>query len=383
MVRGILVAHPVIDHGGTSCRVGWVLRRMINGRFVGIPRLIRSYKFDTPLNKRTGQPDLAACLALEKKFIKVTAPKGVKKLKVVGGAFPGAWLESGRVYRNTVNTNRELEGVLLSRRFSRMMGKGWKTVINNDGVAHALAISQGLVSSIARFPHIRKILEKTGKIAGFIPGTGFAGGVFIYKEDGSLTPVPGPQQFFDVIIGIGKGMFDPNGRFRTTEDSVSGAGLSFKARRSFLRKRYSEEELSTQNIGSLLARLAFSKDKHIKADEREFALSLYREAASGLARTMWLMNKGGIKGKRRKLVVNRPPSLEIKFWEGVKGTEVFVLGGWLTNPKLKRFFARALRKELEMACLSRLQFIFADDIPGVKEMVESNSTGLIGAALLV
>jgi len=382
MARIIWVAHPVIDHGGTFCRAGWVLRKMVNGRFSGMPKVISYHRFETPLDKKTGQPDLAKCLALEKKIIMEHRPRGVRIWKVVGGAFPGAWLKNGLVYPNTVNTNRQLEGVHLSRRFSRMMGKGWKTVINNDGVAHALAISQGLVSSITRFPHIREALLRTGKIAGLMPATGFSGGAFIYK-DGRLTPVAGPQQFFDIIIDPGEGVIDPDGLFLTPEDYAAGVGLSFQARRSFLRKRYSEEELSTQNIGPLLYRLAFSKSKRIKTDEREFALSLYRGAARGIAKTMRLTYEGGLKAERRKLVVNHPRSLETSFWKGIKGIEVFVLGGWLTNPQLKRFFAKALRKELEMACLSRLQFIFADDTPAGKKMVKGNSTGLIGAALLV
>jgi hypothetical protein len=369
--------HPAVDHGGTGSRAGLAEWRVINGRFSGIPRIISSRKFATPLNKKTGQPDIAACLSRQKQIIEEQIeklPLNKKKMlkKIVGAGFPGAWLENGRVYPNTVNTNRELEGVHLSSRFSRLMGKGWKTVVNNDGVAHALALSQSLVNSLDRFPRIRQILKRTGKIAGIIPGTGLAGGVFTY-HDGILTAVSGPQQIFDIITG----------RLRTAEDSVSGAGLSFKARRSFLRKRYSKEKLSTQNIGPLLAHLAFSRSKHIKADERRFAFSLYKEAASALARTMWLMNKGGIKGKSCKLVVNDPPSLETDFWENVKGTSVFILGGWLTNPQVKSYMARAIRKELDKLGLFDVVFIFANNLPGVKRMIKSDSVGLTGAALLV
>jgi hypothetical protein len=381
MAGNILYVNPVINHGATSIRAGWAARMVIDGRLSRMPVIIGYQKLDTPIRKSTGQPDLAACLALEKKMIDDLKPEGKDILKVVGAGFPGAWLENGRVYPNTVNTNRELEDFPLARKFSAMMGKGWETVVNNDAVAHALAISQGFVADIDRFPAAGRVLEKTGKIVVLMPATGFGGGAFIYKK-GSLTAVDGPVQFFDIALEEGDGVIDPSHRFLTPEDVAAGAGVSFQMRGSFLKDRYSEVQLSTQNAGSLLVRMAFSKEDGIKADEREFALSLYAKAAKGLAKTMWLINGGIIEGEHRKLVVNDPPSLETDFWESIKGTRVIILGGWLTHPDVKAYMKRALREELDALGLFNVGFIFADDIAGVDAMVENDTIGLAGAAML-
>jgi hypothetical protein len=374
------VAHPVIDFGGTHCRVGWVARITKNGRFIGTPKIMRVGRFECPLNK-IGQPDIKATLAIARKMITEMTPSKIRILKIIGGSFPGAWLENGYAYPGTANNTEELENYPLAKELSKLMGEGWQAYINNDGVANVLAIAQGLMTNLNRFPAIKEALRRSPKVAGFIPGTGFGAGAFKVKGS-SLVPVSGFQQFFDMAIGKGPGVVDPKNKRTTPEDFAAGVGLAFQAKHSILKKLYSDEELSPQRIGKLLARLAFSS-QGVSDAERQAALALYRGAARALVDTMILTHDGVKKGERRKLVVNDPPELETQFWRSIKGTRVFIFGGWLTNPQVKRFMADAVADELRKAGRTDLHFVFSDEIKGIQKMIDNDSVALVGAALLV
>jgi hypothetical protein len=81
-------------------------------------------------------------------------------------------------------------------------------------------------------------------------------------------------------------------------------------------------------------------------------------------------------------VVNDPPRLEADFWQWVKGTGVFILGGWLTSKPAKRYTLPGLEKTLKNKGYDFV-IILADEIPGVTELLKKDAAGLVGAALLL
>ena len=120
------------------------------------------------------------------------------------------------------------------------------------------------------------------------------------------------------------------------------------------------------------------KDEGIK----EVARALYRKAGEALAQTMILAFEGGAEGESKKAVVNDPPRLETEFWKGVKGTRVFILGGWLTSKPAKRYTLSVLEKTLNNKGYDFV-IMLADEIPGITELLEKDAAGLVGAALLL
>jgi len=375
---------PAVDIGATHTRKGVVHIRAEGEGAYSLPRLLlpdRSKKFLNPTRPAPGHPkgyvtDIR--LTLER------AARGLKDIfrdipikerkavhKTVGICAPGAWLAEGIPYKGTVPNLPDLEGFKLAEEFPRFMGEDWKAVVANDGVANVLAIAHALAAQRDKFPQVRDALSACGRIAGFIPGTGFGGGA-LWVEGGRMTPVPGPQQFFDLILDEGEGRIRPG--FLTPEDLATGEGLRLQAiRDDILHRRFRPDELS----GDGLALLA----EHGEAPIREAARSLYRRAGQALAKTMILTYEGGAEGVSRKAVVNDPPELETEFWANVKGTRVFILGGWLMSrpakdhawPTMNEWIHRSGRPIVTVA---------ADEIPGVRELLASDAAGLVGAALL-
>jgi hypothetical protein len=229
-----------------------------------------------------------------------------------------------------------------------------------------------LLANIEKFPAAKEALKDSGRIAGFIPGTGFGAGAFYIKES-QVMPIPGPQQFFDIIVGQGEGRIAPH--CLTPEDLATGEGLKRQAERNIiLANKFSKDKLTGEFIGSLTEH----KDESIK----EAARALYRKAGEALAQTMILAFEGGAEGESKKAVVNDPPRLEAKFWQWVKGTRVFILGGWLTAKPAKRYTLSVLEKTLKDKGYSFV-IMLADEIPGITELLEKDAAGLIGAALLL
>jgi predicted NBD/HSP70 family sugar kinase len=376
---------PVIDLGATHTRRGFVSVRVSQGRLIGTPYLLypkKPKKIKNPTKFVQDHPkgsvtDLKATLKKIVKNLKVLC-KMVKKeyrfplIRTIGISAPGAWLEEGIPYKGTVPNVPDLENFKLAQEVSRLMGSGWSAAVNNDGVANVLAMAHCLLANIEKFPAAKDALKESGKIAGFIPGTGFGAGAFYIKE-GQVMPIPGPQQFFDIVIGEGEGRICPH--CLTPEDLATGEGLKRQAERNaFLIKKFSQEKLT----GEFVASLTEHKDERIK----EAARALYRKAGQALAQTMILTYEGGAEGESKKAVVNDPPRLEAEFWQGVKGTRVFILGGWLTSKSARNYTLPVLEKELKDKGFDFVTLL-ADEIPGVNELLKKDAAGLVGAALLL
>jgi len=376
---------PVIDFGATHTRRGFAAVRVSRGRFISSPYLLypkKPKKIKNPTKYVLGHPkglvtDLKATLEKTVKDIKALSQRVEKKyryplIKTVGISAPGAWLEDGIPYKGTVPNVPDLENLKLAQEVSRMMGAGWNAVVNNDGVANVLAMAHYLLANIEKFPTAKEALKKSGKIAGFIPGTGFGAGAFYLKES-RVIPIPGPQQFFDIIVGEGEGRIAPGSL--TLEDLATGEGLRYQAERNvILANKFRKDKLG----GEFIASLTEHKDESIKDEAR----ALYRKAGAALARLVILTFEGGAEGESKKAVVNDPPRLETEFWKWVKGTRVFILGGWLTSRPAKNLTLPAMEKEIKDKGYDFVT-ILADEIPGVKELLKKDGAGLVGAALIL
>jgi predicted NBD/HSP70 family sugar kinase len=375
---------PAVDLGATHTRKGLVHFRVEEEGIYSLPRLLlpeRSKKFLNPTKPAPDHPkgyvtDLELTLeraarGLKDIFRDIPIKERKAVLKTVGICAPGAWLAEGVPYKGTVPNLPGLEGFRLAEEFPRFMGEDWTAVVANDGVANVLAIAHALIAQRGKFPQVRDALADCGRIAGFIPGTGFGAGA-LWVEGGRLVPVPGPQQFFDLILEEGNGRIRPG--VLTPEDLATGEGLWLQAiRNDVLSRRFKPEELT----GDALAVLA----EHGEAPIREAARSLYRRAGQALAEAMILTFEGGPPDVSGKAVVNDPPELETEFWANIKGTRVFILGGWLMSrpakdhawPTMKDWIHRSGHPLLTVA---------ADEVTGVRELLASDAAGLVGAALL-
>jgi len=252
------------------------------------------------------------------------------------------------------------------------MGEGWSAFVNNDGVASVLAIAHALVNQREKHPEVKDALAACGRIVGFIPGTGFGAGA-LWVEGGHLVPAPGPQQFFDLILEEGDGRIKPG--VLTPEDLATGEGLRLQALRDdVLRARFRPDELTGDGLAILT--------DHKEASVREAARGLYRRAGQALAQAMILTFEGGAEGASRKAVVCDPPELEREFWANVKGTRVFLLGGWLMSRPAKDH-AWPTMKDWVHRSGHPIVTVAADEIGSVHELLASDASGLTGAALLV
>lgn len=367
------IIHPVVGLGGTYIRSGFVQRNISGNRFVGMPTFIGEPR---KLNcVRTGSGvDLKATLETAASYIRQNLPAGATNF--VGIDAPGAWQENGLPYLGTTPNIPELDSFHFAEEFPAMIGRGWKAAVNNDGVTNVLAISQMLLTNLDKFPEIQGILRgQNAGLAGFVPGTGFGAGAFRINN-GLAQPVPGPQQFFDIMLWQGPDFL--NCGWVTPETACAGTGFKFQAGNSLLSERYEEGKLT----GDFIKKLAFMNASSTNSDERAVARSIYRTAARGIAETMKLTYSGVEPTISRKAVVNCPRNVETDFWENVQNTSVFILGGWLTDPSVKGFISQELARDLE-GFSTKLFTVFADEIPGVNEMMKNDSTELIGASLLM
>ncbi len=367
------ITHPVVGLGGTHIRVGFVQRDVVGNRFAGMPTVIGDPAKLNCVRNNTGV-DLKATLNMAANKIMTSLPSDTTEF--VGIDAPGAWQENGLPYLGTTPNIPDLGSFNLAKGFPAMMGRGWKAAVNNDGVANVLAIAQMLLTNLSRFPGAKEALSKQDAgLAGFVPGTGFGAGAFRINS-GLAKPVPGPQQFFDIMLWQGTDFL--NCGWVTPETACAGIGFKFQAENSLLGERYDDEKLT----GDFIKKLAFMNPDSTNSEERAVARNIYRIAARGLADTMKLTYNGGDETGSRKAVVNSPRNVETDFWEGVSGTRVFILGGWLTDPSVKGFISQELARNLE-GFNPKLFTVFADEIPGVNEMMRTDSTELIGASLLM
>jgi hypothetical protein len=379
-------AVPVVDLGATHTRKGVVLFRAEGDAPFSLPRLLlpeRSKKFLNPTRPAPDHPkgyvtDLAQTLekaarGLKDIFRDVPIKERNAVRKTVGICAPGAWLADGVPFKGTAPNLPDLDGCRLAEEFPKFMGQGWKATVNNDGVATVMAIGYALVSQREKHPQIKDALAACGRIAGFIPGTGFGAGA-LWLENGRLVPAPGPQQFFDLVLDEGEGRIKPG--FLTPEDLATGEGLRLQALRDeVLGTRFRPDELT----GDGLAILTDHKDEPV----REAARGLYRRAGRAIAQAINLTFEGGAAdGSSRKAVVNDPPWLEAEFWANVKGTRVFILGGWLMSRPAKDHAWPTMRDWIHRAG-HPIVTVAADEISGVRELLAADAAGLTGAALLV
>jgi hypothetical protein len=379
-------AIPAVDLGATHTRKGLVLVRTEGDAPSGHLRLLlpeRSKKFLNPTRPAPEHPkgyvtDLPQ--TLEK------AARGLKDIfrdipikdrnairKTVGICAPGAWLADGVPFRGTVPNLPDLAGFRLAEEFPKYMGDGWRAVVNNDGVANVMAIAHALFTQRDKLPQVKDALAACGRIVGFIPGTGFGAGA-LWVEGGRLAPAPGPQQFFDLVLEEGDGRIKPG--VVTPEDVATGEGLRLQALRDdVLRARFKPDELTGDGLAVLT--------DHREEAVREAARGLYRRAGRALAQAMILTYEGGAAdGAPRKAVVCDPPELEREFWANVKGTRLFILGGWLMSRPAKDHAWPTMR-DLVHRSGHPIVTVEADEIIGVRELLASDAAGLTGAALLV
>lgn len=388
------IVHPVVGFGGTNLRVALAERDVVSGKLSGMPKILHPVIMPSPKLSCSDNVDLDKALSQVRNVIlsKTEKCSGTELVKFVGWSLPGAWLESGVPYPGTTPNIPGLRDFHLADEFASMMGPGWRVAGNNDGVVQVFAQANLLLKHLDLFPHVRAALScfASPKIAGLVPGTGCGGG---FMNAGKfIVPVSGPQQVFDFKLWPGLSVI-PGSSYVLNEDAIAGVGFSLQARNSFLKHRYSEKALDRRAIGPLLSRMAFSGSKRIKADEKEFALGVYRNAVRALKETMELtFNGGDLKGRSRKAVVNSPAEVEANFWSAVRGTTAFILGGWLADPMVKPFIGKELKDSLDRDGQIGLQFVFSDDIPGVDKMVhfkpaigpnKMDITELVGASLLM
>lgn len=377
---------PAVDLGATHTRKGLVLSRSEGAASHAALRLLlpeRSKKLLNPTKPAPQHPkgyvtDLAQTLekasrGLKDIFRDIPIKERNAIRKTVGICAPGAWLAEGVPYRGTVPNLPDLDGVRLAEEFPKYMGEGWTAVVNNDGVAHVLAFAHALLGQLEKHPQVKDALAACPRLAGFIPGTGFGAGA-LWADGPRLVPAPGPQQFFDLVLEEGDGRIKPG--VLTPEDLATGEGLRLQALRDeTLRARFRPDELT----GDGLAVLTDHREDAI----REAARGLYRRAGQAVAQAMILtFEGGGPDGAPRKAVVCDPPELERAFWENVKGTRVFILGGWLMSRPAKDHAWPTLKDGLRLSG-HPIVTVAADEIVGVREMLATDAAGLFGAALLV
>ncbi len=183
-----------IDIGGTNVRIGFY---STNGNNPSDDPVIFSLSTKLPRSRR-GVTDIKDVIRRARRMISKSVPlmerAGWTVERSVGVGAPGAYLEDGSVYPGSARNIPSLEQVKLHELLKSSLGEDWavnETSINNDGV---------LQGQVAAHYYLRANPDmKSGKIAAFVPGTGFGAGCYDVKN-GKVTAMPGPQQLFDVIV---------------------------------------------------------------------------------------------------------------------------------------------------------------------------------------
>ncbi|MFA5350531.1 MAG: ROK family protein, partial [Candidatus Omnitrophota bacterium] len=349
------VVIPAIDFGGTNIRVALVQRKIRKGQFIGEPIILWKGSCVNPFKIVNGEkvvdlPEaIDSMVALIREGLRSKQMQSRRLLKSVGILAPGAWQENGLVYSGTAFNVPDLERLKFADEITDRLSKEWQVFINNDGVAHSLAMTHHLLSliNLREFASVKDRLKTAPKIINIIPGTGFgAGGLFI--KNNQVVVMPGPQQFFDIVIRKGKGI------------------ANLACQNTVLQK------LDRIN-GEFLSKLTYSTDASIRAS----AISIFNQVGMDLSRAIIAIYEGS----GRKLIVNIPEELESQFWQSVKGCSIFILGGWLIKSSNRKHILTALKDELNSRGYRDIILIEADRIHGLKEIV--GCTGILGASLFV
>jgi len=348
-----------VDIGGTRSRIGMVkIAKGKSPEVVSLKRIINPTRSIGPKSSPRDITDLNPTLQsiagiMQEQIVNLPAEQ---VSTIIGISAPGAWMEEGLPYPGSTPNIPGLEECKLAEELPSLVGDNLSGVVNNDGVANVLTWVDHLLREINHFPLAAPALQDNPSITGFIPGTGFGAGAFTI-EDGKAIPINGPQQFFDIILES-----DP--QIVTPESSITGAGFEAKF---------------TGLSGIQIA--ALTEDRTTSTD-REIARGIYRDAGTALGQTMVLTYQGGVEGESRKEVVNNPPELETQFWNQVRGTRIFILGGWLLSRAAKNHTLPALTQFLKSGDYP-FEVIMANQIPGINIILDKDLSGIIGAALLI
>jgi len=356
-MKGV-VAIPSIDIGATNIRIAYVLRRSSDGTlhdsreevivWEGSPAKMEDLRADGNFIE-----DLSAYISsVVREGEEILSNRGMRVVRHIGISAPGAYLETNRIYPGTVPNVSEFEDTSLTDLVEGKLGEDWKVSINNDGVVQALVSVQMLMNSPVK-ERITESAMRKGKVVGIVPGTGFGAGGFFIDEAGSVTPMPGPQQFFDIEVEDGESRVILNGR--------CGNWFAVKAK---------ELGLSAGDLTGVLE----TKD----SPEREEVKELYRQAAGVYARGL----KAVYEGRGVKTVVTDPVDVLDQFWENVEGTEIFILGGFITaHPIIKRIMFGVIEETLREAGLGHIVLVAQDELQGLDGL--GSKVGVLGSSFLV
>jgi len=355
-------AVPAVDLGATNIRIAFILRKTSDGTFY--PSDKKLVVWQTPSVKMTelrSSGDFAENLtehiiSTVRKGSAYLSSKGIRSIQHIGIGAPGAYLDSGEMYPGTADNTEGLEAMHLRESLQNKLGKEWKVSVNNDGIVQVLTSVRMLLSSDLK----DKIPVKgpgKNKIVGFVPGTGFGAGGIIIDENGQPFPMTGPQQFYDIQVKS-----DWKDGKPVIVDDFCGKGFDEKARAMGLS--------SAKDLIPIL--------ENINDPNHEKVKGLYHTAALAYAETI----KSAHLGKGIKTDVINPPEVLDGFWDNVRGTEIFMLGGLITShPDIKSIVFDTIKKELQNSGFTNIELIAQDEIPGLNNL--GKEVGLLGGALLV
>ncbi|HRY30252.1 MAG TPA: hypothetical protein P5079_09490, partial [Elusimicrobiota bacterium] len=282
-----------------------------------------------------------------------------KIVKGVGVSAPGAYLNDGSVYPGTVPNIPGLENIRLHEALQKEFGGDFTVApanVNNDGVLQGLVAASYYVRSHPDF--------EGRKIAVLVPGVGFGAGIYSVEE-GEVAPLPGPQQFYDVVV-----------RNATPGETV----VVRQGEKTEVRLARGGEPIIMDDIVSgraleLLAgvRLGRSVTIHelneMALEGDEAAREVFRIAGRALARFMIRMNTGTFK---KGVVDYRPDTV---------GVELFLIGGaWMPTGGAREFLLEAAEEHLKEKGAAHLRIVRADEVRGMERL--TGHLGVIGATLL-
>ncbi|MFC1895704.1 hypothetical protein ACFL0Q_03440 [Thermodesulfobacteriota bacterium] len=370
---------PSVDLGGT--KIGFAFMTADEER-----KVARNYP-PMEVVKSKGKIDARETLKrvaqLIRKRTREVEEMGWIVLRLVGIGAPGLHLDDGSVDPRTVPNIPGLARMKPPDALKKMLGKGWKVYVNNDGVVQAVAAAHAFVRSP---DYTRKwsqaVEESGGKVIYFGPGTGFGAGKVRVREDNRINSVPGSQAFFDIVIRDGK----------TAEDLIGGRGIGKTAQereRANIEKGkavlvkythgYKEgrkdpgkqgEAHLAEVSGKVLAEAYSSRDKGAKTIAKE----IFVQAGRDLAKLMIQLHEGT--GSKSILEWSEGD------WNSVKGTRVFLAAGLLIKPTGKEVILPAARRTLKKEGYSgKIHIVEMDGLPTMAEI--QGNIGVYGASLIV
>ena len=369
---------PVADVGADKSRIGLMQGRIMAGRVTfmadGIrPLVLRNQRIEGEMRKTDLSRTIQKMADGLKKMINMAE---LPVAKVFSLSFPGAWNNDGTVYPGTLNNFVPDRDYKVPEQLASSLGAGWSVMINNDGVLQGLVLAGALLKNINRYPGFKDVFANYPRLAVFVPGSGFgAGGYSLEMKTGSIIPFKGPQQFYDIILKRGQGGIVSKTEL-TPEDRVAGLGIEFHANAGDFAQGPISQLGGRLFSGKMIAHIALNYRGEIQNEARR----AFEIAGESLAQTMLLAKLGGITGKGMKTDVINPPAVETEFWDQVKGTRAFLLGGWLNSRAARELLLPVTQGVVKK---SGIVFLSSDKLPGLQRLFEKDAIGLMGAAMQV